>query len=123
MQPFEELIAWQKARVLARKVYELTRQEGLKSDFGLSRQMQRCAVSIMSNIAEGYERGTDGAYLRFLSIAKASCAEIRSQIYLAYDIGYLEQSQFTLILEQAQEVGRILGGLRAYIRKRREAKG
>lgn len=120
VQPFEELVAWQKSRQLARHIYEITRHGQLKSDFGFTRQMQRCAVSIMSNIAEGYERGGDGDYMRFLSIAKGSCAELRSQLYLAHDVGYLDRQNFGQLLEQVQEVGRIIGGLRAFVQRRRD---
>jgi len=85
---FEDLIAWQKARELAKKIYEITRNDHFARDFGLSGQIQRTAVSIMSNIAEGFERDSRGDFHRFLTIAKASCAEVRSQLYIAFDIGY-----------------------------------
>lgn len=91
---FEDLIAWQKSRVLTRMIYETTRQEPFVRDFGLSGQIQKAAVSIMSNIAEGFERGSNGDFLRFLAIAKASCAEVRSQLYVALDIGYISQEKF-----------------------------
>jgi four helix bundle protein len=73
----------------------------------------------MSNIAEGFERGTRGEFHQFLSIAKASCAELRSQLYIALDIGYLEQSQFNTLMIDAEEVARILGGLRAAVERQR----
>jgi four helix bundle protein len=117
------LIAWQKARKLTREIYEITRQVPFAKDFGLSGQIQRAAVSIMSNIAEGFERGGRGEFHQFLSTAKASCAEVRSQLYLAFDIGYLVQSQFNQLLKQAEEVGRIVGGLRASVGKQRKQRG
>ncbi len=115
IERFEDLIAWQKARVLTRLIYEITRQEKFAKDFGLVGQLQRAAVSIMSNIAEGYERGNPGDFFRFLCIAKASCAEVRSQLYVALDIGYLTQTQFDQLMKQAEEVGRVVGGLRASV--------
>ncbi|HVU12028.1 MAG TPA: four helix bundle protein [Phototrophicaceae bacterium] len=115
IERFEDLIAWQKARVLTRLIYEITRQEKFAKDFGLVGQLQRAAVSIMSNITEGYERGNPGDFFRFLCIAKASCAEVRSQLYVALDIGYLTQTQFDQLMKQAEEVGRVVGGLRASV--------
>ena len=112
---FEDLIAWQKARKLTSAIYETTNIDSLTRDYGLSRQMQRAAVSVMSNIAEGYERGSRREFHQFLTIAKASCAELRSQLYVALDVGYLNQRQFETLLTQAEEVSRITGGLRASV--------
>jgi four helix bundle protein len=84
--------------------------------------MQRTAVSVMSNIAEGFERNRASEFHQFLSTAKASCGELRSQLYVAADVGYLEQDQFTALHAQAEEVARIVGGLRAAIEKRRDDK-
>jgi four helix bundle protein len=86
---FEDLIAWQKARGLTSAIYQATRKDSFAKDFGLSGQIQRAAVSIMSNIAEGFERENPGEFHQFLVIARASCAEVRSQLYVALDIGYL----------------------------------
>jgi len=116
---FEELVAWQKARCLTRRVYEITQQGQFAKDYGLRDQIRRAAVSIMSNIAEGHERSSHADFARFLSIAKASCAEVRSQLYIALDIGYLSQSDFEEILQSAQEVGRIIGGLKVAVEKRK----
>jgi four helix bundle protein len=117
---FEELIAWQKARTLSREIYEITRRGAFARDFGLSGQIQRAAVSIMSNIAEGFERGGRGEFHQFLSTAKASCAELRSQLYVALDVGYLDQQKFHVLLKHAEEVARIIGGLRASVAKQRK---
>jgi four helix bundle protein len=83
---FEDLIAWQKARELTREVYQISQQGAFGKDFGLSGQIQRASVSIMSNIAEGFERGGRSEFHQFLSVAKASCAEVRSLLYVALDI-------------------------------------
>ena len=116
---FENLLAWQKARELTREIYSVTRQGAFVKDFGLSGQIQRAAVSIMSNIAEGYERGGAGEFHQFVSIAKASCAEVRSQLYVALDASYLGLEVFTRLFVQAEEPGRIIGGLRISIQKKR----
>ncbi len=116
---FEELIAWQKARALTKEIYKITRQGAMAKDFGLTGQMQRASVSIMSNIAEGFERNKRGEFHQFLSIAKASCAEVRSQLYVAFDCDYINQHDFNRLLAQAEEVGRILGALRAKVEEQR----
>lgn len=119
VEKFEDLIAWQKARVLTQMIYEVTRCESFARDYGLSGQIQRAAVSIMSNIAEGFERGSPSDFHRFLVMAKASCAEVRSQLYVALDTGYLEQSDFKRLMDSANEVSRVIGGLRVSVDKRR----
>ncbi len=120
VERFEDLIAWQKARELTGNIYRITRQGAFAKDFGLSGQIQRAAVSVMSNIAEGFERGGRSEFHQFLSIAKASCAELRSQLYVALDSGYLDQEGFSHLLAMSEEVGRIVGGLRAAVSKQRK---
>lgn len=122
VERFEDLIAWQKARQLTRAIYQVSRHGAFAKDFGLSNQIQRAAVSVMSNIAEGFERSGLGEFHQFLSTAKSSCAEVRAQLYIALDVGYLSQSEFERLFFQAEEVGRIIGGLRVAIEKQRHAK-
>ena len=122
VEKFEDLIAWQKARVLTKEVYAVTRKGALRRDFGMTGQMQRAAVSIMSNIAEGFERGKRGEFHQFLSIAKGSCAELRSLFYVARDSEYLDQTDFERMMALAQEVARIIGGLRAAVERQRNNK-
>lgn len=117
VEQFEHLIAWQKARELTRAIYEVTQKHAFAKDFGLSGQIQRASVSVMSNIAEGFERGSNRDFHRFLCMAKASCAEVRSQLYVAHDIGYIESTEFRQLLSQAQEVARIIGGLRSSVER------
>jgi four helix bundle protein len=117
---FEDLIAWQKARELTRAIYQVTRHGAFASDYGLARQIQRAAVSIMANIAEGFERGGRGEFQQFLSTAKASCAEVRSHLYVALDVGYLDQPAFSHLLAMAEEVARIVGGLRSSVATQRD---
>ncbi len=121
IERFEDLIAWQKAGVLTRAVYQVSRRGAFAKDFGLSGQIQRAAVSIMSNISEGFERGGRGEFHQFPSTAKASCAEVRSQLYVAFDVGYLDQTEFDQLIAQAEEVARIIGGLRVPVERQRKA--
>ena len=119
---FEDLIAWQKARKLTQGIYQTSRRGAFATDFGLAGQIQRASVSIMSNIAEGFERGGRGEFHQFLSVAKASCAEVRSLLYVALDIKYIDKTEFRKIMDKAEEVGRIVGGLRVSVDKQRKAK-
>ena len=119
IERFEDLIAWQKARELTRAIYEVTRHGAFAKDYGLSGQIQRAAVSIMSNLAEGFERGGRGEFHQFLSTAKASCAEVRSQLYVALDVGYLDKPAFDRLMQKVIEVGRIVRGLRASVQKQK----
>jgi four helix bundle protein len=120
VERFEDLIAWQKARELTRAIYQVTGHGTFASDYGLARQIQRAAVSIMSNIAEGFERGGRGEFHQFLSTAKASCAEVRSHLYVALDVGYLDHIEFSQLLAKAEEVARIVGGLRSSVATQRD---
>ena len=119
IEKFEDLIAWQKARELTKEVYQISRLGAFGKDFGLAGQIQRASVSIMSNIAEGFERGGRAEFHQFLSVAKASCAEVRSLLYVALDVDYIKKSEFRKIMDNAEEVGRIVGGLRASVDKQR----
>lgn len=110
---FEDLLAWQRARTLTRDIYGATQGERFSRDFGLVGQIQRASVSILSNIAEGIERYGTKELPHFLSMAKGSSAEVRAQLYVALDIGYIDRAQFDALYAQADEVGRLIGGLRA----------
>ena len=118
IEKFEDLIAWQKARKLTRQIYKATNQEKFARDYGLKDQIRRAAVSSMSNMAEGFERGGLVEFQRFLAIAKGSCAELRTQLYVALDVGYLDTNSFDSLMAQAVEVGKIIGGLRASVDRR-----
>jgi four helix bundle protein len=119
---FEELIAWQKARILTRSIYGVTKDGPFVRDFSLCSQLQRASVSVMSNIAEGVERYGPNELPHFLSMAKGSCAEVRSQLYVALDVGYITQSQFDDLYEKVNEVGRLVGGLRMSTISRKQDK-
>jgi four helix bundle protein len=121
IERFEDFIAWQKARVLAAEIYKITDKGKFARDFGLRDQIRRAAVSVMSNIAEGFERGRPTEFHQVLSIAKASCPELRSQLYIALDAGYLNQELFSGLMLKATEVGQIVGGLRTSVERRRDS--
>ena len=112
---FEDLEAWKKARELTRSVYAITSAGRFERDFGLRDQLRRASVSIMSNIAEGFERGGDREFRQFLSHAKGSAAEVRAQMYVAIDAGLVSQTQFEQVHGLADETGRLIGGLMRYL--------
>lgn len=119
VERFEDLIAWQKARELTQAIYQATREDTFAKDFGLRNQIQRATVSIMSNIAEGFERNRPNEFHQFLSVAKGSCGEVQSQLYVAFDVGYINDPEFSKLMAQAKEVGRILNGLRIAVEKQK----
>ena len=116
---FEELHAWAEARTLTREVYRLSRETPLGRDFKLRDQMCDAAVSVMSNIAEGFERTGPKEFPHFLSIAKASCGELRSQNYVALDCGHFSRQQFDALKRQCEAVGRLIAALRASVIRKR----
>jgi four helix bundle protein len=120
VERFEDLIAWQKARELTKQVYNITRTGALSKDFGLCDQIRRASVSVMSNIAEGFERGTSSEFHQFIVVAKGSCAEVRSELYVALDADYITEAQFDDIHGRSLELSSIIGGLKASIKKRKD---
>ena len=117
---FEDLIAWQKARELTRAIYEVTTQGGLARDLGLAGQLRRAAVSAMSNVAEGFDRDGMAEFHRFLTIAKASCGETRSLLYVALDVGYIDDATFDRLKDRTDEAARVINGLRTAVARRRD---
>ena len=120
VERFEDLIAWQKSRDLTRQIYSVTNKGPFSKDFGLRDQIRRASVSIMSNLAEGFERGGRAEFHQFVVIAKGSSAEVRSQLYVALDVEYITQKEFKDIMGLADEVSRIVGGLRSALQKQRD---
>src|SRR5512134_1343933 len=111
LKRFEDLEVWQQAREMVREVYVCGVEGGFVRDFGLRDQIRRAAVSVVSNIAEGFERGGDREFRHFLAQAKGSCGEVRAQLYIALDQGYLAQVQFDRLSDRALQVSRMLAGL------------
>ncbi|HEX9962505.1 MAG TPA: four helix bundle protein [Pyrinomonadaceae bacterium] len=99
---FEDLFIWQKEIEFVKEIYLVTEKKGLKSDFGLKEQMRRAAVSIPTNIAEGFERRSRKEYLNFLNIAKGSTGEIRSLLYVAFEVGYIDETELKHLGEKAK---------------------
>ena len=99
---FEELKIWQNARELTKEIYAITRLPEFSKDYRFVGQITAAMGSVMDNIAEGFERDGNKEFLQFLSIAKGSCGEVRSQIYRAYDVGYIDEDTFNTLLNKAK---------------------
>ncbi len=113
IERFEDIEAWQLARDLARKVYELTKKAKFNSDFGLKGQIQGAAGSSMHNIAEGYDSESNPEFIRFLRYAKRSCTEVQSELYVAVDQQYITKSEFQDVYDHA---GRTRSTIRGFIK-------
>ncbi len=114
---FEDLACWQKARELTKAVYRASRAGEFAKDYALRDQVRRACISVTSNIAEGFERGGDKEFLQFLSQAKASCGEVRSQLYVALDETYLSEAQFNSMKTLALEASRAIAGMMGYLNR------
>jgi four helix bundle protein len=116
IEPFEDIDAWKKARELTKVVYEVTAQGKLAADFSLKDQLRRAAVSIMANIAEGFEREGNKEFRQFLATAKGSAGEVKALLYVALDGGLISTEQFHRINALADDASRLLAGFLRYLK-------
>ncbi len=114
---FEDLEVWKEARRLTQRIYQLTKNENFSKDFALRDQIRRAAVSIMSNIAEGFERGGNQEFLQFLYVAKASCGEVRSQVYVALDQSYVASGDVDELKNSFKRLSSMISNFITYLRK------
>lgn len=115
---FEDILAWQEARKLVREIYGITREGAFAKDFGLRDQVQRAAVSIMANIAEGFDCESHIEFARFLGIARRSALEVQSLLYVAQDIGCIDEDVFKAEYSQAEKAKALIGGLKKSLKPR-----
>jgi len=111
IEKFEDLIAWQIAKDITNYIYDLTKKPPVSNDYGFVDQIRRSAVSIMNNIAEGYERGSNKDFAKFLFISRGSAGEVRSMLYVALDQKYIDQKAFKEILQLCEKCSRAIWGL------------
>lgn len=117
IKAFEDLIVWQEGIKVADAIYEITRHKSFVSDRSLRDQMRRAAVSVPSNIAEGFERNANAEFLYFLSVAKGSAGELRSLLHVARNVGYIDEPQFLTLSEDASLISRRIYTLMAVLQK------
>lgn len=108
IEQFEDIIAWQKAKIMTLKIYSIFSD---LRDFGFKDQICRASVSVMNNIAEGFERKSDSEFKYFLFIAKGSCGEVRSMLYLAVELNYISQENYLFLKGLSIEVSKMISGL------------
>ena len=113
---FEDIQAWQKARELTRAIYKVSSADSFNKDFGLKDQIRRASVSVLSNIAEGFERNGSKEFLLFLSIAKGSAGEVRAQLYIAFDLEYISKTEFDDLSKLATDTSKMIGGFMTYLK-------
>ena len=114
---FEEINAWKESSNFNKAIYGLTNKGEFEKDFDLKWQIRRASVSISSNISEGFERNINREFIHFLYISKASAGEVRSQLFLALDLGYLEEKEFILLKEKIENISKMLSGFIKYLDK------
>ncbi|HEX4900798.1 MAG TPA: four helix bundle protein [Pyrinomonadaceae bacterium] len=117
IERFEDLEAWKRARSFAKLIHAVSGTGDFGRDFGLRDQIRRAANSIVSNIAEGFERDGDKEFLQYLFVAKGSCGEVRAQLYLAIDYEYITEQEFSQLKMKALELNRIISGLIKYLKQ------
>jgi four helix bundle protein len=118
IKKFEDILAWQEARKLVRNIYTITRAGTFSKDFGLRDQIQRAAVSVMTNIAEGFDCESHVEFARFLGISRRSAIEVQSLLYAALDIGYITEEIFKREYAQADKAKALIGGLKKSLKPR-----
>jgi four helix bundle protein len=118
IQRFEDIQAWQEARKLVQEIYLLTRAGSLSRDYGLRDQIQRAAVSVMANIAEGFDCNSNIEFARFLGFARRSTVEVQSLLYTALDVGYITEEVFKANYAQAEKTKALIGGFMHALKKR-----
>jgi four helix bundle protein len=114
---FEDIDAWKKGRPLVNEIYKITGESPFDRDFALKDQMRRAGISVVSNIAEGFERDGNKEFIQYLSISKGSVGEVRSQLYLALDLQYVAGEEFNRIKNLTEETGKMIAGLINYLKK------
>ena len=112
---FEDIESWKKARIFTDDIYEVVSKSKLKSDYGLRDQIQRAAVSIMNNIAEGYDSGSKKSFINFLNYSYRSASEVQSLLYVLLDQKYIENTKFDELYNSVSEIKKLLGGFIRYL--------
>jgi len=114
---FEDILAWQEARILVKVIYQLTNKDKFSKDFGMRDQVRRASVSVMNNIAEGFDCESKVEFARFLGIARRSAVEVQSILYAAMDVEYIDRTEFDLHYEQARKAKALIGGFKRSLTK------
>ena len=119
IEKFEDIEAWKEARKLVNMIYDISAKDNFSKDFSLKNQIRSASISTMSNISEGFDRESDKEFIQFLVIARASGSEVKSQLYVALDRGYIKDSEFGAIYDKVTSVISLINGFIRYLKKPR----
>jgi len=121
IKSFEDLVIWQESRKFTNNIYKLTKKFPQEELYGLTSQMRRDAVSVMSNIAEGFDRRTTKEFISFLIISRASVSEVQNDLYISLDLNYINNEGFKTYYNHAQKIGKLINGLITYLKSQTES--
>jgi len=116
LKKFEDIESWKRARILVNLIYKITNEEKFNKDFGLRDQIQRASVSIMSNVTEGFDSGTNKSFINFLNYAYRSASEVQSLLYVANDLEYISLDKFNDLYDRSKEIKKLIGGFIQYLK-------
>jgi len=119
---FEDILSWQKGRELTKSIYKLTKSKDFRKDLSLCNQVQKASVSVMANIAEGFDRQTRKEFTQFLKYASASASEVQSHLYVALDQGYISEREFYDAYAKAKETKMLINGFISYLKGNKRKK-
>jgi len=120
IESFKEIESWQKARELVKEIYQMTNNGSFSKDYGLKDQIQRASVSIMSNIAEGFDSGSRKSFIRFLNYSYGSASEVESLLFVALDLNYITKKEFERISEKIKVIKNLIGGFIQYLKRTKD---
>ena len=116
IEKFEDIEAWKKARNLVNEIYKLTGEKNISKDYGLKDQIQRASVSVMSNICEGFDSGSNKSFIQFLNYSYRSASEVQSLLYVILDLNYIKLKEFKALYNHADETKKLIGGFIKYLK-------
>jgi four helix bundle protein len=118
LEKFEDIKAWQEARELTKIIYQICERVPFKRDYALKEQIKKSAISVMANIAEGFERRSEREFIRFLDFSSSSNSELQSLLYIALDQKYIEHKEFILVYQKSKLIGKLINGFIVYLKKK-----
>ncbi len=120
IEKFEDIESWKLARELTNEIYRVTKLNNFSKDFGLKDQIQRASVSIMANISEGFDSGSDKSFINFLNYSYRSASEVQSLLYVVLDQKYISKNEFDFLYGKCKDIKNLIGGLIKYLKKKKD---
>ncbi len=119
IENFEEIESWKKARALANDIYKVSAKDKFRNDYNLVDQIRRASISIMSNIAEGFDSGTNKSFINFLNYSYRSASEVQSLLYITRDLNYISENEFKALMNKSQDTKNLIGGFIKYLKSKK----